>query len=195
MIQVKSSHGITALPIESRLLADRKIFVEGEINREMANRFVKRVLLLAQESKTQPIDVFITSEGGEIRSGMLIYDIIQTCGVPIRMFCLGYAYSMAAILFASGTHGRYMLPNSELMLHEPLLANRIGGSCSSIQSISASMQQTKKRINQILVKHTGKTEQEIEEATNYDHFFTPEESMAFNLCDGVQNFETVLSEA
>ena len=194
MIQVKSSHGITALPIDSRLLADRKIFLEGEINSEMACRFVKRVLLLAKENKTLPIDVLITSTGGEIGAGMLIYDTIRTCGVPIRMFCLGHAYSMAAILFASGTHGRYMLPNSELMLHEPLLGNRIGGNCSSIKSISDSMQETRRRVNRILAKHTGKTEEEVEKATSYDHYFTPEEAIDFNLCDGVRGFDLLLED-
>jgi ATP-dependent Clp protease protease subunit len=194
MIQVKSSNGITAMPIDSRLLADRKIFLEGEVNGEMACRFIKRVLLLAKENRTAPIDVLINSPGGEIGAGMLIYDTIQTCGVPIRTFCLGHAYSMAAILFAAGTGGRFMLPSSELMLHEPLLGNRVGGNCSSIRSISESMQETKRRINRILAKHTGKSEEEIEKATGYDHYFTPEEAIAFHLCDAVKGVDVLIGE-
>lgn len=142
-VQVKSSNGITLVPIESRLMADRKIFIESEIDANTACEFVKKVLL-------------------------------------------------GAVLFACGTHGRYILPHGELMLHEPLLGNRVGGNSSSIKSISDSLLETKKTINQILVRHTGKSEDEVEKATSFDHYFSPEESVAFGLCDKIVGFDMLM---
>lgn len=161
-VQVKSSNGITIVPMDTRLLADRKIFVEGEINQEKACTFVKQVLLLCKEDESKAIDVLIQNPGGEISSGLLMYDCIQSCKTPIRMFCMGTPYSMGALLFASGNHGRYLLPHSELMLHEPLLGSRVGGNASSIRSISDSLMETRNKMNQILANHTGKTIKEIE---------------------------------
>lgn len=188
-VQVKSSSGITLVPIEACLMADRRIFIEGEIDANAACDFVKKVLLLNSEDYQKPIDVLINSQGGEINSGMLMYDVIQASKAPIRMFCIGRAYSMGAVLFACGNHGRYMLPHGELMLHEPLLGNRVGGNSSSIKSISDSLLETKKTINQILVRHTGKSEEEVEKATGFDHYFSPEESVAFGLCDKIVGFD------
>lgn len=188
-VQVKSSHGIALVPVESRLLADRKIFIEGEINAETACEFVKQVMLLSSEDTQKPIDVFINSPGGEINSGMLMYDVIQASKAPIRTFCMGRAYSMGAVLFACGTHGRYMLPHGELMIHEPLLGNRVGGSSSSIKSISDNLLETKRKMNRILAKHTGKTEEEVEQATSFDHYYSPEESVEFGLCDEIVEFD------
>lgn len=176
-VQVKTSGGITLVPMETRLLANRKVFIEGEINHETACNFMKKIMTLTTEDNSASIDVLINSPGGEISAEMLMYDIIQASKCPIRMFCVGSAYSMGALLFASGRHGRYMLPNSELMLHEPLLGNRVGGNASSIRSISDSLLETRKKMNGILAKHTGKSEEEIEKATGYDHYFSPEESV------------------
>ena len=194
-VQVKSSSGISLVPMETRLLADRKIFIEGEISAETACSFVKQVLYLNREDEKRPIDVLINTVGGEINAGMLMYDAIQSSLAPIRMFCIGSAYSMGAVLFASGGHGRYMLPHSELMLHEPLLGSRVGGSSSSIRSISDSLMETKRKMNQILAQHTGKTEEEVEKATAYDHFFSPQESIEFGLCDAVVGLDKVLESA
>lgn len=192
-IQIKSSNGITLMPLETRLLASRKVFIEGEINAVTACEFVKQVLHLNREDVRTPIDVFINSAGGEINSGMLMYDVIQSSKAPIRLFCMGKAYSMAALLFASGAKGRrYMLSHSELMLHEPLLGDRIGGNSSSLKSISDSLQETKRKMNQILAKHTGKSEEEVEKATGFDHYFSPEESISFGLCDEIIGFERVM---
>ena len=192
-IQIKSSNGITLVPLVTRLLASRKIFIEGEINEQTACEFVKQVIYLNQEDTQKPIDVLINSMGGEINSGMLVYDVIQSSKAPVRMFCMGKCYSMAALLFASGEKGqRYMLPHSELMLHEPLLGNRIGGNSSSIKSISDSLQETKRKMNQILAKHTGQSEKTVEKATGFDHYFSPEESIAFGLCDEIIGFDKVM---
>ncbi len=191
-VLVKSSSGITQVSADSKLLSQRKIFIEGEISSESACEFIKKILILNEEDTDKPIDVLINSPGGEINSGMAIYDVIQASKAPIRMFCIGRAYSMGAVLFSSGNHGRYMLPHSELMLHEPLLGNRVSGNSSSIQSISESLLETKRRMNQILARHTGKSEEEVEKATSYDHYYSPEESREFGLCDEIVDFNKIM---
>ena len=191
-VLIKSSNGITQVSADSRLLAQRKVFIEGEIDSEAACEFIKKILILNAEDSNKPIDVLINSPGGEINSGMVMYDVIQASKAPIRMFCIGRAYSMGAVLFACGNHGRYMLPHGELMLHEPLLGNRVGGNSSSIKSISESLLETKRKMNQILAKHTGKSEKEVEKATSYDHYYSPEESIEFGLCDKIVDFNMIL---
>ena len=191
-IQIKSSRGITLIPEETLLLADRKIFLEGDITQPTACRFMRQVMLLTKDDRTKPINVFINSCGGEINAGMLIYDVIQSSLAPLRLICTGQAYSMGAILFAGGNNGRYMLPHSELMLHEPLLGNRVGGNSSSIKSISESLTETKNKLNVILSKHTGQKVSVIEEATRFDHYFTPEEAVAFGLCDKIIDFSAIM---
>ena len=191
-VLVKSSSGITQVSADSKLLSQRKVFIEGEISSESACEFIKKILILNEEDTDKPIDVLINSPGGEINSGMAIYDVIQASKAPIRMFCIGRAYSMGAVLFSSGNHGRYMLPHSELMLHEPLLGNRVSGNSSSIQSISESLLETKRRMIQILARHTGKSEDEVEKATSYDHYYSPEESREFGLCDEIVDFNKIM---
>lgn len=191
-VLVKSSSGITQVSADSKLLSQRKVFIEGEISSESACEFIKKILILNEEDTDKPIDVLINSPGGEINSGMAIYDVIQASKAQIRMFCIGRAYSMGAVLFSSGNHGRYMLPHSELMLHEPLLGNRVSGNSSSIQSISESLLETKRRMNQILARHTGKSEEEVEKATSYDHYYSPEESREFGLCDEIVDFNKIM---
>ena len=193
-IQVKSSNGINLVPLESILLGERKIYIEGEIDAEKASEFVKEVLLLNRQDDQKAIDVLINSTGGEVNAGMLMYDVIQSSKAPIRMFCMGRAYSMGAVLFACGNHGRYMFPHGELMIHEPLLGGRVGGNSSSIKSIADSLLDTKKIMNQILAKHTGRTEKEVEKATSFDHYFSPEESIAFGLCDQIVGFDKIMEE-
>ena len=191
-VLVKSSSGIQLVTGNAKLLSQRKVFVEGEIDAHSACEFVRQILYLNMEDSSAPIDVLINSTGGEINSGMLMYDVIQSSMAPIRMYCMGRAYSMAAVIFASGMHGRYMLPHSELMLHEPLLGNSVSGSSSSIRSISESLLSAKKKINEILAKHTGRSEEEVEKATGFDHYFGPEESVEFGLCDEIVGFDRIM---
>lgn len=191
-VLIKSSNGISQVPADSKLLSQRKVFIEGEITPEAACEFIKKIMILNAEDSRKPIDVLINSPGGEINSGMVMYDVIQASKSPIRMFCIGRAYSMGAVLFACGNHGRYMLPHSELMLHEPLLGNRVGGNSSSIKSISESLLETKRKMNQILSKHTGKSEEDVEKATSYDHYFSPKESKEFGLCDQIVDFNMIM---
>lgn len=190
-VLIRSSNGITEVSADSKLLLQRKVFLEGEITPEAACEFVKKIVILNKEDGEKTIDVLINSTGGEISSGMLIYDVIQGSKAPIRMYCIGRAYSMAAVLFASGNQ-RYMLPHSELMLHEPLLGNRVSGNSSSIKSISDNLLETKRKMNQILSKHTGKSEEEIEAATGFDHYFDANESLEFGLCDKIISFDDIM---
>lgn len=150
--------------------------------------------IIASVDRQKPIDVLINSAGGEINSGLLIYDAIQSSTAPIRTYCIGRAYSMAALLVASGRHGRYILPHGELMLHEPLLGNRICGNSSSMKSISDSLLEIRKKLNRILAFHTGRNEEEVEQATGYDHYFSPADSLDFGLCDEIVDFCKIMGE-
>lgn len=184
-IQIKSSNGITVAPIESSLLAHRKIFIEGEITSETACNLSKQLIILNETDREKGIDIMINSSGGEVNAGLLILDMIRMSVAPVRMICIGKAYSMAAVIFAGGTHGRYMLPNSELMIHEPLIGENPGGTSSSIRSVSNSLIATKEKINRILSECTGKSPDEIDEAMKYDHYFSPEDSIRFGLCNKI----------
>lgn len=182
-ILIRSSSGITQVPVETKLLSERKIFIEGEITANTAMEFVKQLLYLNIESE-ETITVFINSPGGEINSGLLMYDAIVGSKAPVRTICMGKAYSMGAVLFTCAKE-RFMLPNSELMLHQPLLGGRVSGNASSIRSISDSLLETKRKLNKLIAIHTGKTEKEIDEATGFDHYYSPDEAVDFHLADKI----------
>ena len=190
---IKSSNGITSVSLDARLLSSRVIYIDDqEITGELIANIVKKIMVLASEDSEKTITIMIDSPGGSVKAGMVLYDLLQTCKTPIRMVAAGRAYSMAAILLAAGRHGRYMLPNSEVMIHQPLLGSPVTGNCSSIKSVSDKMNKEKKKMNRLLAKHTGKTEKQIEKATSYDHFFDAEEAIAFGLCDGVIGFDEIM---
>ena len=189
-VLVRSSSGITQVPVESKLLSDRKIFIEGEITENTAIEFVKKILWLNSESE-EVITCLINSPGGEINSGLLMYDAIVGSRAPVKTVCMGKAYSMGAVLFVCAKE-RLMLPNSELMLHQPLLGGRVSGNASSIRSISDSLLETKRKLNKLIALHTGKSEEEIDEATGFDHYFSPEEAIEFKLADRVIRFSELM---
>lgn len=186
----RGCNSITLMNTETKLGEDRFINIKGPIDSEMADAFTEQMLILNRESATEPITVLINSTGGSVSQGLLMYDVIQGSIAPVRLVCKGEAYSMAAILLASGNpkYGRYILPNSKVMIHEPLIQGGVGGKTSSIKSISDSLIETRKKLNGILAKHTGHTLEEIDEATAYDHYFTAEEAVEFGLCDKVVDF-------
>ena len=189
-VLVRSSSGITQVPVESKLLSDRKIFIEGEITENTAIEFVKKILWLNSESE-EVITCLINSPGGEINSGLLMYDAIVGSRAPVKTVCMGKAYSMGAVLFVCAKE-RLMLPNSELMLHQPLLGGRVSGNASSIRSISDSLLETKRKLNKLIALHTGKSEEEIDEATGFDNYFSPEEAIEFKLADRVIRFSELM---
>ena len=184
-IEVESANGIREVSLYTRHLMNRNLFLTGEINADMANFFVTQLLYL-EETPDEPVNIYINSPGGEVNAGLMIYDAIQGSKLEINMICTGLAASMAAVLLAGGQRGsRYILRHSKVMIHEPLLANGVGGSATSIRKISESIIETRELVNGILAKHTGKTVEEINEATSFDNYMSAEEAIAFGLCDRI----------
>lgn len=182
----QSYNGVQEIRIESELLTRRNIMLTDEINRESANRFMTELMYLLGEGDEE-INLYINSGGGEINAGLLIYDLIQSSTAPINIYCTGMAASMAAILLASGQKGRrFILPHSKVMIHEPLISGGVGGSATSIKNIADSIMETRKLVNEILAKHTGKTVKEIEKATAFDHYMSAAEAVEFGICDEIK---------
>lgn len=185
---VKSSHGISLVPIESRLLSERKIFIEGEITARSACEFVRMIMLLIKEDAEKPIDIFINSPGGEIDAGMLIYDTLKGVDTEVNLCCIGMAASMAAIILAGGRKGhRYILPHSRIMIHEPLIVGGVGGSATSIKRTAESIMETKKLAVDLLAADTGKTKKEVEMAISFDNYMNAAEAIEFGIVDNIRN--------
>lgn len=184
-VEVESHNGIREVSIYTRHFTNRRIFLSGTIEREMANDIAAQLLYL-QEAGDEPIKIYINSGGGEVNAGLLIYDVLQTMKVQVDIYCTGIAASMAAILLAGGQPGhRFILPHSKVMIHEPLISNGVGGSATSIRNLSDSILETRAITNGILAKHTGKTLQEIDSATAFDNYMNAEAAVEFGLCDKV----------
>ncbi len=192
-ITIKSAGGIQQVALSAFLGQKRNVFISGEITEETAIGFLQQIMYLNFEDDVAPIKVFINSSGGEINSGMVIYDVIQKSKAPIQLYCVGKAYSMAAVLLACGKKGsRYLLPHSKVMIHEPLIPYGVGGKSSSVQTISNSLLKTKQEMEALLSKHTGKTVEEIAENTKTDHFFEAEEAVSFGMADGIKEFDEMM---
>lgn len=184
-IEVESANGTREVSLATRHLMNRNIFLTGSIDGDMANNFLSQFLYLEQESD-EPVTIYINSPGGEVNAGLLIYDTIQGSELPINMVCTGMAASMAAIIFAGGQKGRrYILKHSKVMIHEPLIANGVGGSATSIKNISESILETREICNGILSEHTGKAIEEVNEATSFDNYMNANEAIEFGICDKV----------
>ena len=180
----KGAHGCYSVSLESELLNDRAILIEGEICQKTAMEIFLKFRYLAKSDA--PINIYICSGGGEVTAGKAIYDFMQ--GIPnvINTFCIGRAASLAAILLAAGTKGhRFILPHSEVMIHEVLISGGIGGSATSISRISSSINETRDLMNGILARHTGKTMQEISEATSFDNYMDAQQAVDFGICDEI----------
>lgn len=184
-IERESANGIQQISLITDAFTNRRLFVFGEIDQEMVFSFTMQMLAL-MEDKQSEINIYINSPGGEVNSGLAIYDLIQSCPAPVNMYCIGMAASMGALIFTSGQKGRrFILPHSKVMIHEPLILNGVGGSASSIKSTADSILQTRELLNGILAKHTGKTMEEINNATDHDNFMDAEEAIEFGLCDEI----------
>ena len=183
---VKSSNGITLVPDEALLFTSRRIFIEGEINSASACEFARKIMLLLENDPDAGIDVYIDSPGGEVNAGLMIYDVIKGLTVPVRMFCIDMAASMAAIILAGGQKGRrFILPHSKVMIHEPLIAGGMGGSATSIKRTAESIMETKRITVELLAADTGKSEEEVEAAVSFDNYMNAREAVAFGICDAV----------
>ena len=136
---------------------------------------------------TYPVDILMHSPGGEVNSGLMIYDVLRGMRCEVNHWCLGTCASMAAILLASGKKGhRFILPHGQVMIHEPQVLSGIGGSASSIRNLSDSILRTREITNKILAEHTGHTLAEINDATAYDHYMGAGEAVEFGICDEIR---------
>lgn len=180
----ETAKGIQAVSVNDLLFSRRSLFLE-EINPETALSFVKEFMTLSYES-SDPINIYIKSHGGEVNSGLLIYDLIQSSKLEINTYCIGEAYSMGAVLLAAGQKGRrFILPHSKVMIHEPLIQSGPSGSATSISRISDSILETRELLNDLLAKHTGKSVEEISKATAFDNFMNAKEAVEFGICDKI----------
>lgn len=184
--EIRSSSGISLVENETILFEKRILFVTGEITEESADEFQKNMLVLQTRDAGAPIDLVITSCGGSIEAGAVYLDYITHAPMPVRLYCSGYAYSMAAVIFACGRKGeRTMFPGSELMLHAPRLEGSAGSKAQELEEASRRLRKKEQMIRQLLSEHTGRTGEEIGKACSSDHFYTPEEALAFGLCDQI----------
>lgn len=187
-IEEESCNGNREISLRTKHFTNGKLFLTGEVTEEMANNFVSEFLYLVE--KGEPVDIYINSPGGSVNAGLVIYDVIQSCSdkIEINMYCTGMAASMGAVILAGGQKGRrFILPHSEVMIHEPLIAGGMGGSATSIKRKADSILETKAITNGILALHTGKSVEEIDEATSYDNFMNAKEAVAFGICDEIRN--------
>lgn len=190
-VTVESACGERDVRLSVMHLTDRRVFLDGEIDADMANRFLMQMLYLEKEPE-KPVTIYINSGGGEVNAGLMIYDILRSSPLTANLVCTGRAASMAAILLAAGRKGRrYCLAHSQIMIHEPLLAGGVGGSATSIHVLSNSILATRDTLNGILAEHTGRSLEEINKATSYDNFMNAEEAIRFGICDAVMNSITV----
>ena len=180
----RTSQGERSYDIYSRLLKDRIIMLSGEIDDLVANSIIAQLLFLSAEDSTKDIYLYINSPGGSIVSGMAIYDTMNLVSPNVSTICIGMAASMAAFLLAAGTKGkRYALPNSEIMIHQPLGGAQ--GQATEIQIAAKRLLRIKERINKILSEKTGKPVEVIEADTERDHFMFADEALEYGLIDKV----------
>lgn len=179
----KSSDGERAYDIYSRLLKDRIIILSGEIDDGLANSVVAQLLYL-DSLNHDPISLYINSPGGSITAGMAIYDTMNYVKSKVSTICLGMNASMAAFLLSSGEKGmRYALPNSEVMIHQPLGGAK--GQATEIQIAAERILKLKKKLNKILSDNTGQDLKKIEDDTERDHFLSAKEALEYGLIDKI----------
>ncbi len=185
----QSSHGERSYDIFSRLMNDRIILLHDEVNSATASVIVAQLLYLEGQDPDKDICLYINSPGGSVSDGMAIYDTMQYIKCDVSTICTGMAASMGAFLLSSGAKGkRIALPNSEIMIHQPLISGGgISGQVADIQIRSKYLQRTKDKLNRILSENTGKDYDTICHDTERDNFMTAEEALEYGLIDKVYN--------
>jgi len=184
MVVEQTSRGERSYDIYSRLLKDRIIFLGSAINEEIANLIVAQLLFLESEDPDKEINLYVNSPGGAVTSGMAIYDTMQYIKPDVVTVCVGQAASMGALLLAAGAKGkRYALPNSRIMIHQPLGGAQ--GQASDIRIQAEEIIRIKQRLNEILSYHTGQAIEQVELDTDRDKFMSGEEAKAYGLIDHV----------
>lgn len=180
----QTAHGERAYDIYSRLLKDRIIMLSGEINDHTANIVVAQLLFLAAEDPDKDINIYINSPGGSVTAGLAIFDTMNYIKCDVSTICVGMAASMSAFLLTAGTKGkRYVLPNSEVMIHQPLGGAQ--GQATEIAIAAKHILKTRDRLNKILAEQTGQPLEKIEQDTERDNFMSADEAVAYGLVDQV----------
>lgn len=180
----QTNHGERAYDIYSRLLNDRIVFLADEVNDTTASLIVAQLLYLESQDPDKDISFYINSPGGSVSAGFAIYDTMNFIKCDVSTICVGMAASMGAFLLSSGAKGkRFALPNSEIMIHQPL--GGFQGQASDIQIHSEHILRTKAKLNGILAQNTGRTLAEIEKDTDRDNFLTAEAAKEYGLIDQV----------
>lgn len=184
MVVEQSGRGERAYDIYSRLLKERVIFLVGEVNDATANLVVAQMLFLESENPDKDIYFYINSPGGSVSAGMAIYDTMQFVKPDVSTLCIGQAASMGAFLLTAGAKGkRFCLPNSRVMIHQPLGGFR--GQASDIEIHAKEILYLKARLNEMLARHSGKTLEEIERDTDRDNFMGADDAVNYGLVDKV----------
>ena len=184
MVIEQSGRGERAYDIYSRLLKERIVFLVGPVTESTANLVVAQMLFLESENPDKDINFYINSPGGSIAAGMAIYDTMQFIKPDISTLCVGMAASMGAFLLAAGAKGkRAALPNSTVMIHQPL--GGFQGQASDIEIHARYILELRERLNRLMAKHTGKSVEEVARETDRDNFLTAEEALAFGMIDQI----------
>lgn len=184
MVVETSGRGERAYDIYSRLLKERVVFLVGEVNDHSANLIVAQMLFLESENPDKDIHFYINSPGGSVTAGMAIYDTMQFVKPNISTLCIGQAASMGSFLLAAGEKGkRFCLPNSRVMIHQPMGGFR--GQASDIEIHAREILYLKQRLNQLLAQHTGQSIETIERDTDRDNFLSAEDAAKYGLVDRV----------
>jgi ATP-dependent Clp protease, protease subunit len=180
----QTSRGERAFDIYSRLLKDRIIFIGTPIDDHVANLVVAQMLFLQMEDAKKDINIYINSPGGSVTAGLAVYDTIQFVTCDVNTYCMGIAASMGAVLLCAGTKGkRYALPNSDIMIHQ--VSGGAQGQASDVERQVEFMFKLKKRLNQILAIHTGKTIEQVTKDADRDYYMSAEEAREYGLVDEV----------
>jgi ATP-dependent Clp protease protease subunit len=180
----KSGREERAMDIYSRLLSDRIVFLGTGINDEVANNIVAQLLFLQSEDPDADVHLYLNSPGGSVTSGMAIYDTMQFITCDVATYCLGQCASMGALLLTAGATGkRFALPNSRIMIHQPLAG--MEGTAEEIMIHAKEFKKIKEKLNNILVRHTGHSLEDVERDTDRDNFMSATEAHEYGLIDEV----------
>jgi len=184
MVVEQTARGERSYDIYSRLLKERVIFIVGQIEDHMANLIVAQLLFLESENPDKDISIYINSPGGVVTAGMAIYDTMQFIKPDVSTLCVGQAASMGALLLAGGAEGkRYALPNSRVMIHQPL--GGFQGQATDIDIHAREILLMRDRLNSILAKHTGQKMERIAEDTERDNFMSADDAAEYGMVDSV----------
>ena len=182
----QTSRGERSYDIFSRLLNDRIIMLSDQVNDATASLVVAQLLYLESQDTEKDISLYINSPGGSITSGMAIYDTMQYIKCYVSTICIGMAASMGAFLLAAGAKGkRFALPNSEIMIHQPLISGGLAGQCTDIKIQSDHLVRTRQKMNEMLAANTGKPLEQVQIDTERDNYMSAQEALEYGLIDKV----------